>query len=245
MGQIAQFLSGLFPAIFGAEADKQTTAAQYSMMREQAMGRLALIWRRFKAFYDETMLLAVETFRENRSEDVELSIFNDEGQFETKYIKLADLKGNITVEEETDEDYPALKSQQRALYQQLLTNPDPAVQQVLAIPQNLSQIKSAFGLEDLVIPGEDARIKQLREIKEMLQTGTPIEIDPVLDDNEAELAEGKRWANSDEGQGTKVSNPQGFEAVREHLLMHQMALGGGGMPGLPPGAPAAPPGLVQ
>lgn len=240
MGPIAQFLSGLFPAIFGGETDSQTTATQYSMMREQAMGRLGLIWRRLRAFYAEVMLLAVQTFIQNRSEDIEMAVMNDDGQFGSKYVRMADLKGNITVQEEADESYPAMKSQQRTIYQQLLANPDPAVQAILAQPQNLSTIKTAFGLEDLVIPGEDARIKQLREIKQMLQTSVPLEIDPLLDDNAAELAEGKRWANSDEGQATKEQNPQGFEAVREHLQMHQTAMRGGMV------APQGPqPGMVQ
>ena len=211
------------------------------------MGRLGLIWRRLQSFYGETMLLAVETFRENRSEDVEMAMFNDDGQFSSKYIRLADLQGNISVESEADDSYPALKSQQKALYQQLLANPDPAVQGVLAIPANLVLIKQSLGLEDLEIPGEDARIKQLREIEEMLKTGTPVEIDPLLDDHAAELTEGKRWANSDQGQAAKLDNPDGFQAVREHLEMHQMAMSGGMMPGMPqPGAGPVPgPGMAQ
>ena len=61
-----------------------------------------------------------------------------------------------------------MKSQQRAVLQQLMANPDPTVQATLRDPANLGFIKSLIGLNELVVPGEEARTKQLREMQQLL-----------------------------------------------------------------------------
>ena len=84
---------------------------------------------------------------------------------------MADLKGNIQAHPESDETFPRLKSQQRAVLQQLMSNPDPTIQAALREPANLGFIKSLIGLSELVVPGDDARDKQLREIQQLLSAG--------------------------------------------------------------------------
>jgi len=51
MGPVAQFLTGAFPALFGGAMSNNDTAAGYSMARDQAMGRIGLVWRRMKFFH--------------------------------------------------------------------------------------------------------------------------------------------------------------------------------------------------
>ncbi len=176
-GPIAQFLTGLFPAVFGGEMAGVKTAAGYAMARDQALGRLGLVWRRLKQFYADLMLLGVDCFRKNRPGDVEIPVLGlpaaaglpgAAGEFQARWIRLADLRGNIQTHAEADETFPRLKSQQRAVLQQLMANPDPTVQATLREPANLGFIKSLIGLNELVIPGEDARNKQLREISQLL-----------------------------------------------------------------------------
>ena len=173
MGPVAQFLTGLFPAVFGGEMDSQTTASGYAMARDQALGRLGLVWRRLKQFYSDVMLLSVDCFRKNRPEDAEIPILGPGGEFESHWIRLADLKGNIQAYPESDETFPRLKSQQRGVVQQLMASSDPLIQQALADPANIGFVKSVLGLSDLVVPGEDSRNKQLREI-EMLMHSAPV-----------------------------------------------------------------------
>ena len=72
IGPIAQFLTGLFPAVFGGEMENVKTASGYAMARDQALGRLGLVWRRLKHFYGDVMLLSVDCFRKNRPNDVEI-----------------------------------------------------------------------------------------------------------------------------------------------------------------------------
>lgn len=170
MGPVAQFLTGLFPAVFGGEMESQKTATGYAMARDQALGRLGLVWRRVKQFYVDLMLLGVDCFRKNRPEDAEIPVLGPGGQFESRWIRLADLKGNIQAHPEGDESFPRLKSQQRAVLQQLMSSSDPVIQQALGDPANVGYVKSVLGLADLVVPGEDSRNKQLREIGLLLQT---------------------------------------------------------------------------
>jgi len=171
IGPIAQFLTGLFPAVFGGEMENVKTASGYAMARDQALGRLGLVWRRLKSFYCDLMLLSVDCFRKNRPSDVEMPFLGSGGEFQARFIRLANLKGNIQAHPESDETFPRLKSQQRAVLQQLMSNPDPAIQAALREPANLGFIKSLVGLSELVVPGDDARNKQLREIQQLLVSG--------------------------------------------------------------------------
>ncbi|HXY79146.1 MAG TPA: hypothetical protein VEI08_00770, partial [Candidatus Bathyarchaeia archaeon] len=168
MGPIAQFLTGAFPALFGGAMENTSTAAGYSMARDQAMGRIGLVWRRMKFFHADVMLLAVDCFRRNRPNDVEVTLLGAGAAFESKWIRLADLKGNLFSYPETDEQYPTLWSQQRAVLLQLMTSPDPQIQAVLGHPENFALIKRLIGLEEFVIPDEESRTKQYREIAQLL-----------------------------------------------------------------------------
>ncbi len=175
-GPISQFLTGLFPAVFGGAQQGNKTAAGYAMARDQALGRLGLVWRRLKQFYADMMLLGVDTFRKNRPDDVEIPLLGASGEFESKWIRLADLKGNIQAHPEADETFPRQKSQQRAVLQQLMASSDPMIAEALGDPANIEFIKGVFGLSELVVPGEDAREKQLREISQLLASA-PIVIE--------------------------------------------------------------------
>jgi hypothetical protein len=168
IGPVAQFLTGMFPAIFGGNMEDVKTASGYAMARDQAMGRLGMVWRRTKQFYADVLLLAVDCFRKNRQEDAEIPLLGPDGVLDARMIRTADLKGNICVHPEADETFPRLKSQQRAVLQQLFSLNDPLIQEALAEPANIGYIKNVLGLTELVIPGEDSRNKQLREIQQLL-----------------------------------------------------------------------------
>ncbi|MBZ5540700.1 MAG: hypothetical protein LAN61_09300 [Acidobacteriia bacterium] len=170
IGPVSQFLTGLFPAVFGGNMEGVKTASGYAMARDQAMGRLGLVWRRTKQFYADVMLLGVDCFRKNRPEDAEIPLLGPDGVFDSRVIRLAELKGNICVHPEADETFPRLKSQQRGVLQQLFGINDPVIQRALTEPANIGYIKNVLGLTELVVPGEDARNKQLREIQQLLSS---------------------------------------------------------------------------
>ena len=236
MGPVAQFLTGAFPALFGGAMTNNDTAAGYSMARDQAMGRIGLVWRRMKFFHADVMLLAVDCFRKNRPQDVEVTLLGAGSAFESKWIRLADLKGNLFSYPETDEQYPTLWSQQRAVLLQLIANPDPQIQSVLAHPENMALVKRLIGLEELVIPDEESRTKQYREIAQLVgetpivkrDDASGVEMmlpsivpDQFADNHAVELDICMRWFSSDAGQVAKIDAPAGYANVRAHALFHR------------------------
>ncbi|HTS10593.1 MAG TPA: hypothetical protein VMH00_00615 [Candidatus Limnocylindrales bacterium] len=236
MGPVAQFLTGAFPALFGGAMANNDTAAGYAMARDQAMGRIGLVWRRMKFFHSDLMLLAVDCFRKNRPQDVEVTLLGAGSAFESKWIRLADLKGNLFSYPETDEQYPTLWSQQRAVLLQLMTNPDPQIQSVLAHPENMALVKRLVGLEELVIPNEESRTKQYREIAQLVgespivkrhdASGVEVMLPTILpdefaDNHAVELDICLRWFSSDAGQVAKIEAPAGYANVRAHALFHR------------------------
>jgi hypothetical protein len=202
------------------------------------MGRLGLIWRKMKAWWADVMLLSVDCFRKNRTEDVQMATLSEDGEYESKAISVADLQGNIQARAEVDDKYPRLKSQQRSVVMQLLGSGDPELLAIVSEPANMRQVKSIMGLRDFVIPGEDSSNKQLREIEFLLQ-GQPIPtmaqgpqgpqpqltstipVNPLLDRHEIEFKEIVRWANSPVGIKAARENPMGFANVQAHAVEHQ------------------------
>ena len=201
IGPVAQFLTGLFPAIFGGNMEDVKTASGYALARDQAMGRLGLVWRRTKQFYADVLLLAVDCFRKNRPEDVEIPLLGPDGVLDARSIRTADLKGNICVHPEADETFPRLKSQQRGILQQLFGINDPVIQRALTEPANLGYIKNVLGLTEMVIPGEDSRSKQLREIQQLLASA-PIVVE-MGPSGAAHVAPGFGPADEGESSGEK------------------------------------------
>jgi hypothetical protein len=252
IGPVAQFLTGLFPAVFGGNMEDVKTASGYALARDQALGRLGLVWRRLKQFYADVMLLSVDCFRKNRPQDAEAPLLGPDGVLDARVIRLADLKGNICVHAEADETFPRLKSQQRGVLQQLFGLKDRLIQEALAEPANIGYVKNVLGLTELVVPGEDARNKQLREIQQLLATAPvvlpagvsesrqgeendavaaampvllpSVPVDVLLDNHAVEFEECKRWANSEAGQAARMTNPAGFANVRAHAEAHLRAM---------------------
>src|SRR5882762_6252227 len=256
IGPVAQFLTGLFPAVFGGNMEDVKTASGYALARDQALGRLGLVWRRLKQFYGEVMLLGVESFRKNRPEDVDVPLLGPDGMLDARMIRVADLKGNVAVHPEADETFPRLKSQQRGVLQQLFGLKDPLIQEAMADPANIGYIKNVLGLTELVVPGEDSRNKQLREIQALLGAAPivvevpaagdqriaisdqetrgaahtvvlpSVAVDLLLDNHAVEFEECKRWSNSEAGQSARMTNPAGFANVRAHAEAHLRAIQG-------------------
>jgi hypothetical protein len=108
MGPVAQFLTGAFPALFGGAISNNDAASGYAMARDQAMGRIGLVGRWMKFFHADIMHLAVDCFRRSRPNDVEVTLLGAGAAFESKWIRLADLKGNLFSYPQTDEQHPTL-----------------------------------------------------------------------------------------------------------------------------------------
>jgi len=171
-GQGAQFLTGAQPALFGGAMADQKTASGYAMARDQAMGRIGLVWRRMKGFYSEIYLQAIRCAAANRTEDIEQQFPSKNGQPKTVSIMIEDLKGDLIAYPDTDETFPESYSQKRAVLMQIfpIAATTPEIGAMLATPDNLAVIKDLIGIEEFDIPGLDSRNKQIAEIEELLES---------------------------------------------------------------------------
>ncbi len=175
IGPVAQFLTGLFNAAAGGpmEGVAGKTAGGYEIARDQALGRVGMIYRRIKEFYAGGIALGLEIFKENRPEDVEIPFPGENDEEKAKWIRLADFKGNFMVESEADESFPRLKSQQRDVIMAILQNAATMPQQFLQLfddPQSISFVKNILGLSELQDSNEDAELKTMRAIQRLVET---------------------------------------------------------------------------
>jgi len=197
------------------------TASGYALARDQAMGRLGLVWRRTKQFYADVLLLAVDCFRKNRPEDAEIPLLGPDGVLDARSIRTADLKGNICVHPEADETFPRLKSQQRGVLQQLFGINDPVLQRALTEPANLGYIKNVLGLSEMVIPGEDSRNKQLREIQQLLASAPIVVTVPQQPVAQALRPEGVSSPDAPAASDRKGLTPEGVSYNNHTADSHQ------------------------
>jgi len=107
---------------------------------------------------------------------------------------------------------------------------------VLAHPENMALVKRLIGLEELVIPDEESRTKQYREIAQLVgetpvvkrDDASGVEMmlpsivpDQFADNHAVELDICMRWFSSDAGQVAKIDAPAGYANVRAHALFHR------------------------
>lgn len=238
--ELVQVVSGAMPSIFGGQLKGNETAAAYSQSRDQALGKLQLFWAAVKQHHADAMRQGVECFRRNRLGDVDYSILGKSNDFASKYIRLQDLKGNIIAEPEADEDFPATWSEIRSNIQELITgNPDLA-NVFLSDPANSPILRKFIADPTVILPAEDNREKQYREIDELLTAEPMMVPDPMspegikflptvmpevhADDHMVHIMTLKEWAVGDEGITAKKMNPAGYANVMSHLLAHKEAM---------------------
>lgn len=166
--ELVQVVSGAMPSLFGGQLKGNDTAAAYAQSRDQALGKLQLFWSAVKQHHADVMRQGVECFRRNRLQDVENVVLGKSNDYTSKYIRLADLKGNIYAEAEADEDFPATWAEIRANIQELMTSNPELGAVLLSEPANAPVLRKFIASPAMVIPAEDNREKQYREIDELL-----------------------------------------------------------------------------
>jgi hypothetical protein len=220
---VPEFLTGNSPVLFGGDTQGNDTASGIATVKDSAFGRLALFKRAQNEFYAQTMLNAIDCFRENRTDDVTMALLGAGNTLDTKLIKLADLRGNLYARTEADQSYPTSPTQRRSLILNLLQNPNPVIQQTITAPDNFDALKAALALHDLKLPGEDARMQQRRE-NELIAQGINPQVDVLLDQHDYHMGALQEWVASDEGQ-LACQDPNVKEMARQHMMQHITAKG--------------------
>lgn len=240
LNQIPQMLSGYFPALFGGDTGGNDTAAGISIQRNQAMGRIGRAWRRMQVFLANTDAKSVRCFSKNRTEDVEIPKQSQSGDYDSDFIKLEDVQGNVTAFPEVEAQYPTLQSDVRALMMNLYNNApgNPVTLGIVQDPANLEYIFRTMGAVDLEIPGEQQRKKTYKTIEQLAEEqpqmipeqpptpeqpqGAPPQIipsvkpDPDVDDLKVAADTCKTWLISDAGLEAAETNPAGYANVKAY-----------------------------
>jgi hypothetical protein len=252
--ELVQVVSGALPSLFGGQLRGNETASAYAQSRDQALGKLSLFWAVVKQHHADTMRLGVECFKKNRTGDAEAVILGKSNDFTSKYIRLADLRGNIRAEPEADEDFPQSWAEIRSNLNEMMQANPAIAQQLWMEPANLALFKKYLGTQAITFSAESNREMQFREIDELLtsppipvpminpMTGQPV-IDPTTgqpaiqdynstvppnvhgEDHATHIKSIMEWvADSDGGILAQKMNPDGFANVMAHLLEHKKAM---------------------
>jgi hypothetical protein len=175
---------------------------------------------------------AVKCFAQNRTQDVEVSILGDGGDYQSDWIKLEDMDGNITAYPEMDQQYPVLQSEVASILNQLTQGQNPAVLAVMSSPENMEFFFQREGLTDVVIPGDDQRKKTYKAI-DVLLTQQPqptidqmgqqdfipsVQPDPLVDRLDVAKDTARNWLLSEAGLAAQQDNMPGYLNVRAYMM---------------------------
>jgi hypothetical protein len=229
--EFVQVLSGVMPSVLGGQLQGNDTATGYKTSIAQSMGKLNLFWTSIKEHDADCMKKAVECFRRNRTSDYESVVTGKTGEFVSKWIHLDQLKGNITVQAEADEDFPSSWAEQRQNILDLAKVFPQEVALILQDPANYDLAKRVIASPSIVFPQEADREKQMREIDRLLKQkpvpaqdglGMSSSVPPVMlgDDHDVHIKTTQEWLVSDEGIEAMENTPQGFDNCVSHILDH-------------------------
>jgi hypothetical protein len=188
-GEMAQFLCGAFPALFGGNTGSNDTAQGIASQRDQALGRIGLTWRNMRAGYAKIMQQAVMAAAEHRKEIMAGTIQGGDGTDLKIAIDPDDLKAKLLCFPDSDENFPESWVAQRMVWMNLLeqAKANPILAGILQAPRNQLIAKDKIGVPELVIPTAASSRKQLSEIMILLETG-PVP-NPALQEAEEKVKE--------------------------------------------------------
>lgn len=228
-----QFASGAFPSIYGGVMEGTNTAAEYSMSRSQALQRLMLTWAMICDVWSRMEFKSVKDYAKNLDYDDHFVVANGAG-FKNVDIEKIKLDGKVAdIECEASENFPLSWAQKGDLIRKLMEMDSEPVNLVLQHPENASMIASYIGVDEIHIPGDEDRKKQLQEIYELLQ-GIPqgmmpsvmpendLKMQIIVDDDYVHSETCKVWLNSAEGQMFKKDHPEQYLNVLLHKRIHDI-----------------------
>lgn len=253
-GPQTQFASGQQPALFGGEMEDQKTASGYAQAKNQALGQMTIVWKPFTAWFTREMTRAVR-MASKRPEEIKATLPPQRkgGKPEATRISPSELLG-LSFTNESDENFPETWTEKSNKFMQLLQMGGDIADMILdEEPDNLYIAKQMFGLEEIVIPGEDLRNMVLADIAQMendpltpdpaqmpqqalpapgqpapqISPVSPIKIDTdYLEDKDFEIGfkTVKRWVQSSTGQSAKDAKPNWYQNVKLYGLQYKQGM---------------------
>lgn len=174
--EIPQFLTGAFPAAYGAGSPGNSTAMGQELQKQSALGRINLFLQAVQEHYRAIAPLVVEDFVNNAIEPISFVEENTGGDAVLTTIHPEDFRtGRFRTEFEVVSEYPTTWAQNQALMLQMFQMPN--FQGWAALLKNNQQVKRLLGIQ-IEAPKEGAYKRQFQIISELLR-GAPQQGPPV------------------------------------------------------------------
>ena len=179
MGDIPQFLTGLYPASMGDADPSNQTKGGILALRDASRGQAGVAWKAYRKGYAGSMAQSVRIdayFSQGEAEDGKIRV-SSPGNPETT-VDLEDLReGSFFCVPDGDESYPRTHEDRQMSYNSLVqaaATGNAGAAAILTEPKNANVLKDILALPGLVIPGAAESEKQMSEIQRLLSDGTPI-----------------------------------------------------------------------
>jgi hypothetical protein len=178
MGPLPQFMTATPPAVWGESTPDTKTASGLAQSRNQALGRLGIIWSVLQ-WTDARMYYQAALAAANDPATPEsITVPVKEGS--NVVIRVERLrKGHFMAVADDDSGFPESTQALRGIFTQVmqLAGQFPPLAAQLFNPENLQTMLRTYGLTELVIPEAQSGQKQMEEI-EILLEGVPVDPTP-------------------------------------------------------------------
>jgi len=167
-GPLAELLSGAYPALAGGDVGTADSGVAIATQRDSALGRLAPTWHSMKNAEATSMKQLVRWAAKCRDKSINERVPGGE----VITLEINDLKANIMVFAESDENFPETYTQKKNGFMQIFNDvgKNPQLAEVIYNAANLEFMQRLVGLTDLYIPQVASRNKQLGEIEILLKS---------------------------------------------------------------------------
>jgi len=231
---LAEFVTGDFPTVYGGSVPGTSTATEYTKSQNQALQRLGTVSAIASFLWADVIHKAVLEYANVLEYDEKLVDKTAAGFETTKVDHMALQRGEVgNCEPEFSELLPISPMQIKDTIMGLMTTKDPMVMAMLTHPQNNELVKKALSIPELYIPGINARTKQYREISLLIQQqpvpspNSPLGMESSIvpeehEDHAVEMEVCVVWLTGSKGQKAKAENPPGYHNVMLHWKAHQM-----------------------
>ena len=212
-GQLAQFILGSPPALFGGSEAKTDTAAAYAQARDQAMGVIGPIWMQMQRLFAKIYYQAALAAGQNPSYP-EILVAPSQGGKNQELRPSRMQKGRFGTYPDKDTGFPETQAAKRQMLQAFMTligqNPI-ALQAFLALPSNWELFKDIMGVPgiDFVQAAQEEREKRERE--ELLKNKPLPPQEGVLENAQVQHAAMALQAQATGGPVPPVPTAEDFE----------------------------------
>jgi hypothetical protein len=230
MNALPQFQSGALPALMGQGEANNKTKGGIEMLRDSALGRVGLPWGSIQELFARAYFQAIKCAAKHMPDDAEISVSipGARGMINKESVPIAGLKsGNFRAYPDIDSSFPETTAAKRQVYWSLFTGAEanPPLMETMMLPNNQAEGFRLLGLEDMEIPGAEARQKQLLEIEQLLKTGP---IPPTPEEIQAEMqkrALGAKLAQAAGASGMPLPPPPPADEMSVLMALTKPSIG--------------------